>query len=367
MVDTVRPRANHYETLGLTPAATGEEIARAFARELRRPRPFGGLTQVGIAHETLRDPARRKAYDRSIGIFPEPAPTQWKVGAVRWSGTPLSATAMKFSAAQPAAVPTPARAERAESAEPKPEPRTAPFIAAALREPVQPDPYVEVSRTPPPLLEPRPSPEPAFDAAEPGAIEWRRIGIAGGGLVAAVALVGAWAGWEAGNDIDSPAPAPAVTLAVPPANAVAAEAPELTPPAAGARSGPQVRAVARAGRSTTAAPPKPALPRPVELTSAEEQELASSPFVESVAGQVQGAEQAIAQAAAESQPARPVAASMPLPDRVVASTIRRIGYPCGAVTSTTAMESAGVFKVTCTSGHSYRAQPVRGRYRFKRL
>jgi hypothetical protein len=27
---------------------------------------------------------------------------------------------------------------------------------------------------------------------------------------------------------------------------------------------------------------------------------------------------------------------------------------------------AGVFKVTCTSGDSYRAAPVRGRYRFSR-
>ena len=27
----------------------------------------------------------------------------------------------------------------------------------------------------------------------------------------------------------------------------------------------------------------------------------------------------------------------------------------------------GAFKVTCTSGHSYRAAPVRGRYRFRRL
>ena len=59
---------------------------------------------------------------------------------------------------------------------------------------------------------------------------------------------------------------------------------------------------------------------------------------------------------------------MPLPDRVIARTIHRIGYSCGQVASTDPIgPDAGVFKVTCTSGHSYRAQPVRGHYRFKRL
>jgi hypothetical protein len=60
-------------------------------------------------------------------------------------------------------------------------------------------------------------------------------------------------------------------------------------------------------------------------------------------------------------------AAMPLPDSVVARTIGRIGYACGEVASTTAVDGApGVFKITCTSGHSYRAAPVRGRYHFKR-
>jgi hypothetical protein len=59
---------------------------------------------------------------------------------------------------------------------------------------------------------------------------------------------------------------------------------------------------------------------------------------------------------------------MPLPKAVIARTIGRIGYPCGQVASTTAVDGAsGAFKVTCTSGHSYRAAPVRGRYRFRRL
>jgi hypothetical protein len=58
---------------------------------------------------------------------------------------------------------------------------------------------------------------------------------------------------------------------------------------------------------------------------------------------------------------------MPLPNAVVARTIERIGYSCGEVASTSPMEGDGVFKITCTSGQSYRAAPVHGRYRFKRL
>ena len=66
-------------------------------------------------------------------------------------------------------------------------------------------------------------------------------------------------------------------------------------------------------------------------------------------------------------PAQATPASLPLPDRVVARTIHKIGYACGQVASTSAVDGQpGVFNVTCTSGHSYRAAPVHGRYRFRR-
>jgi hypothetical protein len=65
--------------------------------------------------------------------------------------------------------------------------------------------------------------------------------------------------------------------------------------------------------------------------------------------------------------AAPAAASLPLPKAVIARTIGRIGYPCGAVASASASGAPGVFTVTCTSGHSYRAAPVHGRYHFRRL
>ena len=74
MSSTVKSRPNHYEVLGLTPAATGDEIAQAFARELGllRPRPFGSLAEVTVAYETLRDRIKREAYDISLGLKPKP-------------------------------------------------------------------------------------------------------------------------------------------------------------------------------------------------------------------------------------------------------------------------------------------------------
>jgi hypothetical protein len=59
---------------------------------------------------------------------------------------------------------------------------------------------------------------------------------------------------------------------------------------------------------------------------------------------------------------------MPLPNKVIAQTIHRIGYSCGNVASTSAVEgSSGVFTVTCTSGETYQASPVRGRYHFRKV
>jgi hypothetical protein len=76
-----------------------------------------------------------------------------------------------------------------------------------------------------------------------------------------------------------------------------------------------------------------------------------------------------AQAAAQPVPIAADAAHLPLPNAVIARTIGRIGYACGQVAATATIEGAapGVFKVTCTSGQSYRATRVGGRYRFKRL
>jgi hypothetical protein len=69
----------------------------------------------------------------------------------------------------------------------------------------------------------------------------------------------------------------------------------------------------------------------------------------------------------EEPAATPVPASLPLPNSVIARTIERIGYSCGEVASATHGDGDGVFNITCSSGQSYQATPVRGRYHFRRL
>jgi hypothetical protein len=64
----------------------------------------------------------------------------------------------------------------------------------------------------------------------------------------------------------------------------------------------------------------------------------------------------------------PESAPFPLPGAVVARTIERIGYPCGAVASSASVEApAGerAYRITCTSGRSYRASDRSGRFRFR--
>ena len=76
MVSSVR--RNHYETLGVLPSASDDEISRAFARSMTlfAARPLGATAQVIGAYETLKDPDRRRNYDRSLGFHKEPKPAQ---------------------------------------------------------------------------------------------------------------------------------------------------------------------------------------------------------------------------------------------------------------------------------------------------
>jgi protein TonB len=77
LVSSVKSRRNHYEILGLKHTATDEEIAAAFAVESRKiiqnprvnePDIREKARQVRTAHQTLRDPAKRSAYDASLGL-----------------------------------------------------------------------------------------------------------------------------------------------------------------------------------------------------------------------------------------------------------------------------------------------------------
>jgi len=63
----------HYDVLGIAPAATHEEVKRAYHRRAREHHPdvragAGGpaMTEINAAWAVLGDPDRRRAYDREI-------------------------------------------------------------------------------------------------------------------------------------------------------------------------------------------------------------------------------------------------------------------------------------------------------------
>jgi hypothetical protein len=291
--------------------------------------------QIGLAYEVLRDPARRRAYDDSLGLRPEPKPLHAPAavtfrGSAHFIASPVVErveTRVPEPALRPAPQPEPEAAVRA------PEPGPGSFIAASLRS--SDAPHV----APPRPQRPEPVTQSAPDSEEPG-LNWQRPVAAIGGVVLAVAAIGAWAGIQAGNDAAAETPARAVTVAVPRAAPPVAVAPDLTQPEPPrrVRALPLRRAPARTARAVAEAQPV-ADPAPSE-GSAVADPLAPEPAA---------------------------APSLPLSHAAIARTIGRIGYACGQVASTSAIEGGGAFKVTCTSGDSYRAAPVRGRYRFKRL
>ena len=339
MASTVKSRPNHYEVLGLTPTASSDEIARAFAMEISifRPHGFGGIADVTVAYETLRNPARRRAYDAALGLNAkrEPEPEHLLSSSGVGGASFLGRTGPFAEPAEP-----PAKSE------------TTPFIAAALRELASPEPLRKTAEAA------TPQPQPRFEAlstsedpdlGEEGSTPWKRIGIAAGGVALAVGLLGAWAGWMTGNGA-VPQPERAAKLALPPPTTFAVGDPAQ---AGAALPVEQPRAV-RPKRPTLAAAP-PERHRPTSRLASLDEQLA-----EPVAAPADAP-------AAEAAPVTTVAASLPLSNGVIARTIARIGYPCGEVASTSAGASPGVFTVTCTSGHSYQAAPVRGRYHFRRL
>jgi hypothetical protein len=371
MASTVTSRPTYYDVLGLKPTATVDEIARAFVQSLSmfRPTPFGRTADIGIAYETLRNPEKRRAYDASIGLAAEPiappAPRFVSSGVV----TASAQRSNPFAAPKLAPQPKP---------EVAPEPGLGSFIASSLRE------QVAAPYAPPPPAAEEPevvqpaedrverieipsvwhSPEPAADLEEQG-IDWKRTGIAIGAVVLAVGVIGGWAGWNAGQDVEEAKATGAVTVALPqpktpaPVTAVAAApAPRLGDLLPDRHT--QAFVAPRHHERT----PYVAQALPVTSPVAQEAKPESSGFQEIAANQ------AVTEAPTVSDaPIATVApASMPLPNKVIARTIHRIGYACGDVASTTAVEgAAGVFNVTCTSGQTYQASPVRGRYHFRKV
>jgi hypothetical protein len=72
--------ATHYEVLGIAPSAPTSEVRRAYVDLARRHHPDSGgdtsrMQAVNEAWQTLRDPARRAHYDRTLPGRPsEPTP-----------------------------------------------------------------------------------------------------------------------------------------------------------------------------------------------------------------------------------------------------------------------------------------------------
>lgn len=64
----------HYDTLGVAPTATIDEIRQAYRRKARlyhpdlRPGSDGTMETVNLAWSVLRDPSRRRVYDETIGV-----------------------------------------------------------------------------------------------------------------------------------------------------------------------------------------------------------------------------------------------------------------------------------------------------------
>ena len=346
---STKTRPNHYELLGLSPKASSGEIARAFARAVSsfQPRPFGSTAGVSVAYATLRDPVKRRAYDASIGLQPEPEPKpavptrlevkyrrEWAPAAfmaIPLAKDPPEAAHQVGPEALPLASPTPLPVER-RAAEP----------ALTIKEQVE------------ELLARRSSDPDA--AARPLLSEWSRPGLTIGALLLAAAAVGAFAGLKSVETIEPQPPAQAATVRLSPAKpgpAPAVEAPDAQ--AAPSVSAPQPRV------------PAANAPAPVRRQAATAP-LAAMP-ADSIAESIKVVQVAATEPAIDSPAAEQAAtATLPIARKDIARAIQRIGYSCGAVDSAVPVEGggAGVFKVTCTSGATYRAAPIRGRYHFRK-
>jgi hypothetical protein len=360
MVSTIKTRPNHYEVLGLGPTATPEEIESAFASAVSafRPRAFGDVAAVSIAYKTLRDPTKRRSYDESIGLRPEPKAPAPVIMATAGRGTAILGSAAAPRYADYLSAPNLPGSEAEAVAEE--EPRA--FIAAPAPEPASPEPEVR----PAPAAEHRIEDmlaihRAAFDGPHErdGWAEWKRPALTVGSLFLGAALMGVLAGWRTVGSIEQPQPAHAATVGRPvsrsePGRSVPVETPKVA-------QAPSAAAPERPTRVAAAPPPQHRkAPQPKLQDSVPADQITEE--IKVVNGSSGASDET---AAASSEQA--ASAALPLSNATIARIIGRIGYSCGKVTGTDAVDAAnGVFKVTCSSGQSYRASPVRGRYHFRR-
>lgn len=187
MVSSVRP--NHYETLGVRPSASAEEIGQAFAKmmTLFAARPIGATAQLIGAYETLKDPHRRRNYDRSIGLLEEAKPRQPALSIPRaWQSFTVSVHTELMDEA------------------PRGSPRTAP-------PPVAPPLRGEQARAEPLIQQVLAARKEASDAVDYPS-QWKGPALTLGGLVLGAGVLGAVAGLSVGGDAAAQAE-PVPTLA----------------------------------------------------------------------------------------------------------------------------------------------------------
>jgi hypothetical protein len=388
MVTSVTAKSNHYETLGLPSTATTEEISRAYAAQMTtfRLRPDNALMRLAMlstAYETLRDPAKRRTYDSSLGLNKPPVVrlpvVDEPVGSQQSEPFIGATSAPQFNRPRPA--PTQQRPS-GPTRRPEPDPRVGSFIAASLRQPAPRGAAVEwpVER---PVEAAKVAPtqvyvEPAHE--EEHARIHKNQAMIGAGIIG-LAILGIATAIPRPNVDRLATPTvqaqQGVTVSVPPATPAQDTAIglplEASAKAPGARrqlpvdSQSQTVAVSSADSAAVGQQrPAQAAAQPAVAQPAAADPLA--PIATEASAQSADATDGGSTTPAVAAPAAKVAAAMPLANATIANTIRRIGYSCGSVASTEAVSgSKGVFKVTCSSGEGYQATPLNGRYHFRRL
>lgn len=339
MNNSVRSRPNHYELLGITPAATDDEIREAFERKMSECRwhPMGPSARLCIAFETLSNRFKRTDYDRSLGLEPgrQPRLSAMTVTQERWA--PFIASAPTNALGQAARE---AAAEPQVSALPNPHVRARPEPQERRRPPKMLDPQLRQ------MLAPRLAGGAGSREPEDRLGDWKRPVLAVGGFVLAAGLIGAFAGLSVRDEEGSAQAEPQAAIAVPTTAQY-----------------PKAAAAALPFETEADADAAPAVRKP--RTAVVSRRHGAAFESGAVAAVATADDEANAEVPSQGSVAQPVSADLPLSDAVIARTIDRIGYSCGQVTSTASTASGG-FSVTCSSGQSYNATRVRGRYHFRR-
>ena len=380
MASQAKLQSNHYDVLGLSPAASQDEIGGAFAAALSKlaAYPMAGKLHLYEAFGVLREPEKRKAYDRSIGLAPEPpahatfvVPQEAGIlFGVAAQGTDKSRPAVR-AFDEPLRLPVEAELKPApvEPVEPvvaqAPEPEVVPAAPVSRDATNEADLYQLVER----IRADGRSEKRSLTISQKRPQDWRRFGIAAAALVVGAGILGGIVGVSGGG---SPSPEDAI-----------ADAPLPTPSPYLSGTAPsrdfdkeaeaQVRAEneASAKRRLAAATPDDKI-NPLLIPPEIRDEAPKLSKVAPVAVPAVAETEAPTGAADPLAPQLEVAstggtAQLPLPKATIARTIEKIGYPCGSVSSIDTVDAGGgVFKVSCSSGNAYRASPTNGRYRFKK-